>query len=52
MGRGRFRLVTAVPAGNTRWNVCAGPAGMKWPKDFGAAAGLALHMHQRHGVPL
>ena len=29
-----------------------GPAGTKWPTTGGATAGLMLHLHERHSVPL
>jgi hypothetical protein len=35
-------------AGGYTWICKCGPADMYWPKDFHAAAGLALHMKQRH----
>jgi hypothetical protein len=37
-------------SGQYTWECVCGPSGMKWPKDFGAMAGLALHMHERHGI--
>lgn len=50
--------VQQIPPGNGEasgqytWVCACGPAGMKWPHDAGAAAGLALHLQQRHGFPL
>jgi len=29
-----------------------GPANMKWPTTGGASAGMAVHMSERHGIPL
>jgi len=39
-------------SGQYTWECVCGPAGMKWPTTAGAAAGLTLHMGQRHGVPI
>jgi hypothetical protein len=50
--------VTQIPegegdaSGQFTWQCSCGPAGMKWPKTGGAMSGLALHMQQRHGIPL
>jgi hypothetical protein len=38
--------------GQYTWECSCGPAGMKWPKVFGASAGLAMHMMERHGIAL
>lgn len=37
-------------SGQYTWECSCGPSGMKWPKIGGAAAGMALHMLQRHGI--
>ena len=39
-------------AGGYTWNCSCGPAPMYWPKDFAAAAGLSLHMMQRHSIQM
>jgi hypothetical protein len=39
-------------SGQYTWECVCGPAGLKWPREFGAAAGLGEHMEQRHGIPL
>jgi hypothetical protein len=39
-------------SGQWTWECVCGPADMIWPHDIGAAAGLALHLQQRHGIPL
>lgn len=50
--------VTEIPegqgdaSGQYTWVCSCGPANMKWPKTYGAAAGLGLHMQERHGIPL
>lgn len=50
--------VTVIPegqgdaSGQFTWRCRCGPANMKWPRVEGAAAGLALHMNQRHSIPL
>ncbi len=37
-------------SGQYTWECVCGPAGMKWPKESGAVAGLMLHMMQRHAI--
>jgi hypothetical protein len=37
-------------AGAYTWICSCGPATMWWPKDYGAEAGLALHMAERHRI--
>ena len=37
-------------SGQYSWDCVCGPAGLKWPKPDHAAAGLAVHMMERHGV--
>lgn len=50
--------VTEIPegqgdaSGQYTWQCACGPANMKWPKSSGAAAGLGLHMQERHAIPL
>lgn len=50
--------VRQIPPGNGdasgqyTWSCVCGPAGLKWTEDYKAAAGLAFHMHSRHGMPL
>lgn len=39
-------------SGQYTWNCTCGPAGLKWPTDFAASSGLALHMQNRHGIPI
>lgn len=39
-------------SGQYTWNRTCGPAGMKWPTDFAASSGLALHMQNRHMIPI
>jgi hypothetical protein len=41
-----------VASGQYTWTCVCGPAGLKWEKDFAAAAGLAGHMNERHGFRL
>ncbi len=36
-------------SGQFTWKCTCGPAGMKWENDFAAAAGLCMHMTERHG---
>jgi hypothetical protein len=37
-------------AGGYTWKCACGPAAEYWPHDAGAAAGLGIHMQQRHGI--
>jgi hypothetical protein len=39
-------------AGGYTWTCTCGPSDTYWPKDFSAAAGLGLHMEQRHAIKL
>lgn len=39
-------------SGQYTWECVCGPSGKKWQKEVGAAAGLMLHMQDRHGLPL
>ena len=39
-------------AGSYTWTCFCGPADMYWPKEYNAAAGLGVHMQQRHAIPL
>jgi hypothetical protein len=39
-------------SGQYTWQCVCGPAGLKWPTDFAASSGLAMHMHNRHGIPI
>ncbi len=39
-------------SGQFTWECNCGPSGMKWPHVGGAAARMALHMQQRHGISL
>jgi hypothetical protein len=50
--------VTQIPdgqgehAGKFTWTCVCGPTDMIWPNANAAASGLALHMQQRHNIPL
>ena len=50
--------VTRIPedrgehAGQFAWTCVCGPTDMVWPTENAAASGLALHMQQRHNIPL
>jgi hypothetical protein len=39
-------------SGQYTWECVCGPARLKWPKTLDAAAGLGLHMEERHAIPL
>ncbi len=39
-------------SGQYTWECVCGPAGLKWPKADHAAAGLGLHLWERHGFQL
>jgi hypothetical protein len=39
-------------SGQYTWECVCGPAELKWPRASGAAAGLGLHMEERHAIPL
>jgi len=36
-------------AGGFTWACSCGPSDMWWKEDYQAAAGLAVHMRERHG---
>jgi hypothetical protein len=38
--------------GDYTWRCVCGPSNMAWPSDGGATAGLALHMEERHAIPI
>ena len=50
--------VTEIPdgegehGGRFTWTCVCGPTTMTWPSSNAAASGLALHMQQRHNIPL
>jgi hypothetical protein len=50
--------VTRIPdgagahEGSFTWVCVCGPTDMIWPDAAAAASGLALHMQQRHNIPL
>lgn len=50
--------VTVIPegqgeaSGQFTWRCWCGPANMKRPKSGNAAAGLALHMNERHYISI
>lgn len=50
--------VTVIPdgqgdaSGQYTWTCICGPAGLKWKTDEAAAAGMIMHMEQRHGIPM
>lgn len=37
-------------AGGYTWTCACGPSDQYWPAEFSAAAGLAMHMQQRHYI--
>lgn len=39
-------------SGQYTWECACGPSGMKWPRIGDAAAGMALHMNNRHGIEI
>lgn len=45
-------LTPGAGSGLFTWHCRCGPSGMKWVKPRQAMAGLALHLEERHGVPL
>jgi hypothetical protein len=46
------RIAQGEGAGNYTWRCQCGPSSMHWPSDIAAAAGLGLHMQQRHGLSI
>lgn len=41
-----------VASGQFTWTCTCGPAGMKWERETAAAAGLAMHMQEKHGIQM
>lgn len=45
-------LTSGEKAGSYIWTCACGSSDQCWEKDFQAAAGLSLHMVQRHQIPM
>ena len=45
-----YEIPSGAAAGFFTWSCGCGPSDMKWPQDYHAAAGMAVHMRQRHSI--